>query len=240
MTRKISLLFILALSCFFSKAYAHALWIETAPTGRKGVAQEVRIFFGEYSEGNPTPTAKWFSDTRSFNLVLITPDNQEIKLTPTQQPQYFTATFTPEKDGVYTLLMHHLVKEVYHGNRLDYNSSAQVKVGNAATAVVPTFTNIGINADNKAGFIKDQDISFTAFLDGKPAAGTEVEVVAPNGWSKKFYTDSTGSANFKPLWPGKYNLEFSRSEEKTGEHEGKPYKTAWRGANCVVEVSNKK
>jgi hypothetical protein len=239
MIRKSSLFLLLILGCFISDTYAHALWIETAPNGKKGVPQEIRIFFGEYSEGNPTPTAKWFSDTRSFGLVLITPDNQEIKLTPTQQPQYFTATFTPDKDGVYTILMHHLVKEVYHGNRLDYNSSAQVKVGNATTAI-PSFSNIGIYADNKAGFLKDQEISFTAYLDGKPAAKTEVEVVAPNGWSKKFYTDSTGSASFKPLWPGKYNLEFSKSDKKDGNHEGKPYETAWRGANCVVDVSSKK
>src|SRR6218665_1086187 len=130
MNRKFSLLAVL-LCGFFSETFAHALWIETASTGKKGSAQEVRIFFGEFADGHAaaTPTAKWFSDTRSFSLIVTTPDGQEIKLTPTQQPQYFTATFTPDKDGVYTLLMHHLVKEVYHGNRLDYNSSAQVKVG---------------------------------------------------------------------------------------------------------------
>jgi hypothetical protein len=236
MNRKLSMLVVL-LGCFFSETFAHALWIETASTGKKGTAQEVRIFFGEFSDGHAaaTPTAKWFSDTRSFSLILTTPDGQEIKLTPTQQPQYFSATFTPDKDGVYSVRLHHVVKDVYHGNRLDYNSSALVHVGTTTASLSP-FSNIGVSADGKGGFKKDQPVSITAFLDGKPAARAEVEVVAPNGWSKKVFTDSTGTANFKPLWPGKYNLEFTKSDKKAGQHEGKPYETEWRGANSVIEV----
>jgi hypothetical protein len=236
MNRKFALLAVL-LCCFFSETFAHALWIETASTGKKGTAQEIRVFFGEFSEGYAaaTPTAKWFSDTRSFSLIVTTPDGQEIKLTPTQQPQYFSATFTPDKDGVYAVRLHHVVKDVYHGNRLDYNSSALVHVGTAAAALLP-FSNIGVSADGKAGFKKEQPVSVTAFLDGKPAARAEVEVVAPNGWSKKLFTDSTGSASFKPLWPGKYNLEFTRSDKKAGQHEGKVYETEWRGANSVIDV----
>jgi hypothetical protein len=238
--KKKLLLSILSSFIFLSGAFAHALWIETAPVGKKGIAQEVRIYFGEFSDKDVTPTEKWFSDTRSFSLVLITPDKQEIKLNATAQKEYFTATFTPGKDGVYLVLLHHLVKDVYHGNRLDYNSSAQVRVGTVTTELQPSFSNIGIYADGKAGFKKEQAISFTAFLDNKPAAKTEVEVVAPNGWSKKLYTDSTGKASFTALWPGKYNLEITRSDKKTGEHQGKPYETEWRGGNCIVEVSDKK
>lgn len=236
--KKKLLLSILASCAFLSNVFAHALWIETPPVGKKGVAQEIRIYFGEFADKDITPTEKWFSDTRSFSLVLITPDKQEIKLTSNQQKEYFSATFTPEKDGVYTVVLHHLVKEVYHGNRLDYNSSAQVRVGNT-TEVIPSFSNIGIYADGKTGFKKAQTISLTAFLDNKPAAKTEVEVVAPNGWSKKLYTDSTGKASFTAIWPGKYNLEISRSDKKSGEHQGKPYETEWRGANCIVEVTDK-
>jgi len=237
--KKKLLLSILAFCAFLSNTFAHALWIETAPTGKKGVAQEVRIYFGEFADKDITPTERWFSDTRSFSLVLITPDKQEIKLNPNQQKEYFSATFTPEKEGVYTVLLHHLVKEVYHGNRLDYNSSAQVRVGNTSSEVIPSFSNIGIYADGKMGFKKEQAISFIAFLDNKPAAKTEVEVVAPNGWSKRLYTDSTGKGSFTAIWPGRYNLEFTHSGKKSGEHQGKPYETEWRGANCVVEVTEK-
>ncbi|RYY21522.1 MAG: hypothetical protein EOO04_18090 [Chitinophagaceae bacterium] len=238
--KKRFVLSVLLLVVFISNIFAHALWIETLSVGKKGVAQEVRIYFGEFADKDLTPTAKWFSDTRSFSLILITPDKREIRLNATQQNEYFSATFTPEKDGVYTVLLHHVVKEVYHGNRLDYNSSACVRVGDVTAEPVPSFTNIGIYADGKTGFKKEQAIRFTAFLDNKPAGKTEVEVVAPNGWSKKVYTDSAGSASFTPLWPGKYNLEFSRSDTKSGQHQGKTYETEWRGANYVVDVTDKK
>src|SRR4051812_20916048 len=130
MNRKI----LLTAGCFLlavSQVFAHAMWIETSPVGRTGVSQEVRIFFGEFGDKDITPTATWFSDISQFSLVLTGPDGKENLLKAVATEKYYLASFTPSSDGIYSLAMHHVVKQVYNGMVLDYNSSATVKVGQA-------------------------------------------------------------------------------------------------------------
>src|SRR6188768_4117605 len=112
--------------------FAHALWIETKTTGTKGKAQEISVYFGEFSDNDITKADKWFSDLKDFSLVVISPSKKEIKLTSKALDNKYQAFFTPDEEGVYTIAMHHKVKDVYGTMVLDYNSSATVTVGNAA------------------------------------------------------------------------------------------------------------
>ena len=59
---KISKLLGALLLCLFSSQLltANEMWIESKAQGNIGQAQEVKIFFGEFSWGKPTPAAKWF------------------------------------------------------------------------------------------------------------------------------------------------------------------------------------
>lgn len=61
--------------------FAHALWIETKATGTKGKAQEISVYFGEFSDNDITKADKWFSDLKDFSLVVISPSKKEVKLT---------------------------------------------------------------------------------------------------------------------------------------------------------------
>ncbi len=233
---------VIALLCCFSisQAFAHALWIETNGRGKKGTAQEVKVFFGEFGDNDITPTAKWFSDTRDFSLTLLTPDRKEIKLTATAKPDYYVAYFTPDMDGVYTLVMHHLVKEVYHGMLLDYNSTAIVKVGTDGPAATVALISTGVRPAVKAIYKKDEKIELQAFLSNSVAKKKELEVIAANGWIKKLYTDSTGSTDFTPIWPGKYNVEITNTEKKPGEHHGTKYESIYTCAIHIIQVDGKK
>jgi len=217
-----------------SHIWAHALWIETAATGKKGVAQEVKIFFGEYSEKSITPVAKWFSDINGFSLVAIAPSGNKITLSATPATDHYLATFTPGEEGVYSVVMHHLVKDLYHGSRLDYNSSALIKVGNAAGAAAnPNVISVlPLTADHR----KDKPVQVKIIVDQQPAASKEVEIMAPNGWTKKLYTDSTGVATFTPLWEGKYMVEATTSAAVPGQHNGKEYQTDWKCATFIINV----
>lgn len=221
-----------------SNTFAHAFWMETSPSGKKGQAQEVRIYFGEYADKDITPVADWFSDTKNFTLVLVTPDKKEVKLTVTPAKDHYKAHFTPDQEGVYTVVMQHTVKDVYHGKLLDYNSSATVQVGNASAGNDPAHnTNaIGIHTPAKSAYQKDKAITLQTFLDKQPARSKEVEVVAPNGWGRKLYTDSTGKASFTPIWPGRYMVEVTNTEKKEGEFNGKKYEATWKCATYCVEV----
>lgn len=221
---------------------AHALWIETSPTGKKGQPQEVRVFWGEFGDKDISPLDKWFSDTKAYKLSVITPDKKVIPLTSAPGTDHYKAFFTPETDGVYTVVMQHSVKDLYHGSRLDYHASAAVLVGNvpAATAGAALNANpLKVETAARSQYKVNEDIRLGVVMDQAPAKSSEVEVIAPNGWVRKVYTDSTGAAAFKPLWPGRYMVEVANTNKKGGEHNGKPYEAVWRCATYCIEVTEK-
>lgn len=235
--RFFSMMALFTLVC--SQVFAHALWIETSPTGKKGQPQEVRVFWGEFADKDISPLDKWFSDTRSYTLTLITPDKKEIKLTSTPGSDHYKAFFTPESDGVYTVVMQHSVKDIYHGQRLDYHASAAVVVGKSNTGDAATANKnpISIYSIAKGAYKVNESITLQALLENKAAGDQEVEVFAPNGWGKKLWTDSTGSAKFTPIWPGRYFVEVAGTIEKKGEQGGKPFEKIWRCATYCIEVT---
>ncbi|MCV9928359.1 DUF4198 domain-containing protein [Flavobacterium sp. LS1R49] len=218
--------------------FAHALWIETKATGTKGKPQEISVYFGEFSDNDITPSAKWFSDLKDFSLVLITPSKKEIKLTPTALEKKYQAFFTPEEDGVYTVVMQHTVKDVYGTMKLDYNSSANVVVGNKAAGNYATANKnaIGVFAENADIAKKDIKVSVFALYDGVSAKEQKIKVIAPNGWEKELYTDDKGSFEFTPIWSGQYMVEFAHTEKSAGEHNGKKYDEVWKMATYAINV----
>lgn len=221
---------------------AHALWIETNPTGKKGQPQEVRVFWGEFGDKDISPLNKWFSDTKDYKLSVITPDKKVIPLTSAPGTDHYKAFFTPESDGVYTVVMVHAVKDVYHGSRLDYHSSAAVVVGNkpGPGAGEVNTNHLKVETAARPQYKVDESINLGVLAALAPAGSAELEVIAPNGWVKKLYTDSTGTASFTPLWPGRYMVEVAQTEKKGGDHHGKPFEAIWRCATYCIEVTGKK
>lgn len=225
--------------CFSSSLFAHALWIETNTTGSIGRQQEVKIFFGEYSTGDISPADKWFSDLKDFTLVLVTPDKKEIKLSTTAAKEYYIAVFTPEEEGTYTLVMHHLAKDIYRNMKLDYHSSAVVRVGkNKAAADTATYNSNVVSVVTN-GLLKakmNEQISLKVFNNAAPAGRQKVKIIAPNGWEKELTTDSKGQLEFTPLWPGRYMADYAYIEKIPGEHNGKKYDETWKIATYIIEV----
>ncbi len=219
-----------------AQVFAHALWIETNPTGKKGQPQEVRVFWGEFADKDISPLDKWFSDTKSYTLTLITPDRKEIPLTSAPGKDHYKAFFTPETEGVYTVVMKHTVKELYHGSRLDYNSSASVLVGKGEASPETNKNEVSVFVAPKSAHKVNESINLHALMDLKPAAEQEVKVFAPNGWGKELYTDSTGKASFTPIWPGRYMVEVAGTQKKTGQHNGQTFEEVWRCATYCIEV----
>src|SRR6218665_3800895 len=163
--------------------FAHALWIETKATGTKGKAQEISIYFGEFSDNDITKADKWFSDLKDFSLIVISPSKKETKLTSKALDNKYQAFFTPTEDGVYTVVMQHTVKDVYGTMKLDYNSSATVVVGNkAAGNTIASNTNkIAVFSENADVAKKDTKITGLASYDGTIAKEAKIKVIAPNG-----------------------------------------------------------
>ncbi|OUL62527.1 DUF4198 domain-containing protein [Flavobacterium sp. AJR] len=218
--------------------FAHALWIEAKATGTKGKPQEISIYFGEFSDNDITPASKWFSDLKDFSLVLISPSKKEIKLTPTALEKKYQAFFTPEEDGVYTVVMQHTVKDVYGTMKLDYNSSANVVVGNktAGNNATANKNTIGVFSESADVAKKNVKLSGSALYEGAAAKKQKIKVIAPNGWEKELYTDEKGQFEFTPIWSGQYMVEFAHTEKSAGEHNGKKYDEIWKMATYSIEV----
>lgn len=234
--KKVSLfLFMLVAS---PQLFAHALWIETKATGTKGKAQEISVYFGEFSDNDITKADKWFSDLKDFSLVVISPSKKETKLSAKALDNKYQAFFTPDEEGVYTIVMHHKVKDVYGTMVLDYNSSANVTVGNAAKGneAVANTNVIGLFSKDVLTAKQNTKINVNALYEGKIAKEQKMKVIAPNGWEKELWSNENGEVSFTPIWPGNYMVEFAYTEKASGEHNGKKYDEIWKMATYLISV----
>ncbi|PST83347.1 nickel transport complex protein, NikM subunit, transmembrane [Pedobacter yulinensis] len=225
-------LFILLLMFGCVQAFAHALWIETKTRGTKGQKQDVKVFFGEYADNERDSTAKWFSNLRSFELALTGPDGKRVILPTTQETGFYSASFTPEKDGLYTLSIVHEVADVYNAGKLQYYALADVQVGTKAGkhSCTAPFDITGL-AGAKAG----KDAKLALHFDKKPLAAHPITLVAPGAKPVEIKTGTNGEAAWKPV-AGAHFLEAVREEKKAGTHQGKPYETIWHMVTLFTEV----
>jgi hypothetical protein len=134
--------------------------------------------------------------------------------------------------------MQHTVKDVYGTMKLDYNSSANVVVGNKTTGnTIASNTNkIAVFSENAAAAKKDTKITGVASYDGAIAKETKIKVIAPNGWEKELWTNDKGEFSFTPIWSGNYMVEYAHTDKSAGDHNGKKYDEIWKMATYLIAV----
>lgn len=213
--------------------FAHALWIETNPSGKKGVKQEVKIYYGEYSENAPEKISDWYSDVKEFELWLIQPGKEKIKLETTPGENYFSSSFVPDEDGQYLLVISHDAKDLGGKTKYQFNASASVKVGKAAPATTAVNSNPFTFSVEQP--VKNKPSTIKASFKNNPSEKFQATVFSPSGWNKEI-KGTDGAAQFVPEWKGTYMIEISRKDEEKGEHHGKPFEAVWRCATNLVEV----
>jgi uncharacterized GH25 family protein len=225
--------YLLALCLLFSSLgiFAHALWIETNPVGKKGQAQEVNIFYGEYSEGKPEKIEDWWSDVKEFSIWLIGPDNQKTQLTVSPVGDHFTTSFTPSGDGSYTLLISHDVKEIGEKTKYQFNTSANVRVG----AITSSTTAINPFSAKIQGSKLKKPVRISGVFNDQPADKFTATIFSPSGWTKEISSEN-GVVEFIPEWSGKYMIEISKTDEEKGNHAGKAFDKVWRCATTLVNI----
>ena len=233
-----SLLLATAFFISMQQVSAHAIWIETNATGTKGKQQQVKLFFGEFSEKSISAAAHWFSDLKDFELLLINPDKTSTKLPATMGTDCYMAEFTPTTNGVYTLVLHHTVKDTYMKMKISYNSSATVVVGDAVTGNDGTVNKNIVSVFSDSSFAAQQNVPlrFSSYYEGKAATRQKMKIVAPNGWEKEIYSNVKGETTFTPLWPGQYMIEYQYVEKVPGTHNGQEYNEYWKIATYLVTV----
>ena len=231
-------LMVLLLTLCTNQIFAHALWIETNGTGKIGQAQQVKLFYGEYAQNERDSVVKWYSDVKELTLWLVGPDSQKVKLTTTLSHNVATASFTPQKDGLYTLMVSHAAKDLAGTTAYNFLASATVQVGKT-----------GLSVDEKAlsNELKvfpvgngSYSVNTTVKLKAKNTDGIfkakTISVFSPSGWSREVTTNAAGIAEFTPIWPGRYVIEVSDFKKTKGEQLGKAYEAIWKGATYSFEV----
>ncbi len=233
------LFFSALLSCVMYTAFGHALWMETAINGKKGQAQEVKIFLGEYADNERDSIQHWFSNMRDFKLYLIDPSGQKQLLSCTPAGNHFSATFTPKSDGVYTLYIDHIVQEVYSGSKIHYYAQGIVRVNdNKSTGNLKQNTFI-VQTSNSAIGKKNTAEQVTLLHQSKSTLpNAELTVQSPEGWTKKMKAAKGEAFAYTPAWSGRYLLEGTFIEDEKGDHEGKPYERVWHCVTYCKDVAN--
>jgi uncharacterized GH25 family protein len=215
---------------------AHAIWIETSDKGTLGKAHEVKIYYGEYAAQEFEKSDKWYSDVNTFKLWLIAPDGKKTELSYKAADNHYLASFTPDKEGTYTLAISHSAKELGGTTVYQFNASASIKVGKSASENVAAITGSELylqplkDAKGKSGLVK-------AYYKGQPAGDITITVSGPSGWAKEFKTDANGVLQFDLLWKGWYTLEGFYTSADKGTHFEKPYEKIWRCATVRTNLS---
>ena len=216
-------------------SFAHAIWIETSHMGKKGVAQDVKVYFGEFGTDEISKASDWFADLSQFELELTHPDGKKTILPFKPNEDHFLAHFTPGSDGLYQIALHKVSREIYFGYKLDYMATAHVQVGDQRSFGKQSLP-IAVRPAT-AGYQSGQPIDLSVLIDQDLAGEQEITVISPNTWTKKLYPDKESAASFTPLWPGKYLVETTVTDKNKGTFNGKEYSVNYHCHTYVLEVN---
>ncbi|MFW0715591.1 DUF4198 domain-containing protein [Pedobacter sp. N23S346] len=236
MKTKLSLLFFF-LAFSITSAFSHAMWIETSSTGKKGQAQEVKIFFGEYEANEPDSAAKWFSNLKSFKLVLTAPNGKTTILSAAPDVRFYKATFTPDQNGTYKLSVVHEVADIYDKAKIEYYAFADVAVGNSKiNEAFPEEAVLTIRPEKHVLKVGESSVHQVIY-NKAPFAKQKLTLVNPERKAIPTETDAEGKFTFKPETKGNYFLEAFTEDKTAGKLNGKDYEKVWHLVTYTTQVN---
>lgn len=217
--------------------HAHALWIESSSYGTLNQSHEVKVYYGEFATDERDPVDKWYSDVKDFSLMLHAPGKEPVKLQLTNKGDHFSGSFQPTAAGTYFLSIVKAPKDLGGKTKYEFSSLVPVLVGKPVALDYNSVKNpLQIELLNTASAKKGQSVQAKITSFGKVVPQAKVSVFSTTGWGKEFVADENGILTFDAIWSGPYVLEASTFAETAGEHEGKPYASAWQGSTTFVTV----
>ncbi len=224
---------------------AHYLWIETAPTGKIGKEQEVRVYFGEYTYGlQEEVRGEGFEKVKKFKVWVIAPNGEKTELAFEPKEKYYSASFTPESAGTYTIALNNDEIEVIDYTQYDfgifkthYHSVAKVVVkGGLRNTAANNPEGLTIVDHSKNAIEKGAEQTLQVLYKGEPLAEAEVIVFVADLWSKELETDEQGKVTFKLPWETKYIIEVSKKEEVPGNYNGQDYEFIYHAVTYSIQL----
>ncbi|MEM8901037.1 MAG: DUF4198 domain-containing protein [Bacteroidota bacterium] len=220
---------------------AHALWVATNETGVVGEAQEIKVYFGEFTYGVIEEVGgEAFEMMKNFTLSVISPAGEKTSLKVEAKDTYYLATYTPSEEGTYTVVLDNDKIKVIDYSEYDfgifkthYHSVAKIQVGDRGAET---------HTDNKAGITlknlpsSDEKVQLQVLFKGEAMAETEVKVFLADQWSKTLKTDEDGKVAFGLPWDTDYLVEVTTEERVPGTYNGEEYEFVW---HCVTQQLSK-
>lgn len=222
-----------------SQMFAHYLWVETAPMGTKGVEQDIKVYYGEYTYGEiEKVNGDAFSKVKNFTLWVIDEKGNRTILETIPSEDHYLAKFTPTSNGTFTVVLNNNDIEVIDYTEYDfgifkthYHATAKIQVGHTANETISVNEEgISIKQVSESG----DTVKLQVFYKNKPLAENEVQIYVADLWSKTLQTDDNGYVSFKRPWDTKYIIETTLKEEVQGIYKDKAYQFLWHCATYSI------
>ncbi|MDT0686032.1 hypothetical protein [Autumnicola psychrophila] len=218
-------------------AHAHALVIDTEDRAVPGKEQEVKIYYSEFADGSIEKVVDWYSNVAEFQLYLVQPNGERVKLKTTAHEDHFTAAFTPEKEGAYRLEIAHTAEDPGDGTAYQFNAFANIWAGNSSGPLPVTKENpeLSLVEEHQS---KDSGVrTFKTYFKGEPKEGITATVFMPSGKKIEVKSNSEGVITFNLEEKGAHFIEATTYDEnEAGQTEKAPYTATWRCATQKVEL----
>ncbi len=234
-----NIILVVAVILFNLNTHAHAIWIETSATGKTGKSQNVRVYFGEYSENERDSAGHWFSDLGQFKLWVTAPDGTKTELLTKPDGNAFSVNYIPKTKGVHVLSIDHLVGDVYYESLIHYYALASVVVNEDAVTGSENLSKatgfaveLALEKSSKVG----EQVEVDLFYNQKAPVEATFSVQPPLGWTKEFELNEKGHTVFKPYLEGKYMLEGIYTDKTPGKHNEKGYTAVWHCVTYCIDV----
>ena len=183
-------------------ASAHALWLEND-------AKAVKLYFGEYSENLRETSPGRLDGIVEPVATVIDAVGKENPVKPIRENGYFAIPGSTTGNAVLVQALKQPIREPQGENPGPVSKRfLYARFGKGGS--------LPLDIENTGDMLR---LSFM----GKPAAKTEIIVIAPNGWEKHLTTDEKGEVSFSLPESGLYVIEAKYEHRNPGEFEGKAY-----------------
>ncbi|MEL7833758.1 DUF4198 domain-containing protein [Fodinibius sp. Rm-B-1B1-1] len=243
--KKLTILFLLVFG-IINQLSAHNLWLETDATGTIGKTQQVHVYYGEYTYNYYEKVDENFKDVDDFDLWLVAPNGDKTKLEPVAGNQRYTAEFTPDQNGSYTIILESTRNNVVDWREYDlgilkpnFYASTSIAIGNPGKteATISNQPKLFIKDNSSGGYQAENQVNLTVLFNGKPVAKQEVIVTIADQWTKTVTTNENGKTTFNLPWSGQYVLEVIYTEEQSGSFQGTDFEAIRHTATYTIQAN---
>lgn len=239
---KKSILTILFLAVI-SNSFAHYIWIETNPSGKINNEHEIKIRFGEFSEGViEKVSGENFNNVKEFTIWLIAPDGSKTSLQAIAKNDYYSTSFIPQQKGTYTIALDNKNIKVFDYTKYDYttfkpeyHAKARVVVEGSISELKSTNPEgIEIIDVTPKSHQNTQEVTLKVLYKNTALKNGEITLFTAEKWSLKEKTNDQGLVTFKLPKKTIYTVEVTHEEKVPGTYKEVDYKLIWHCATYFI------